>query len=410
MRIKNRKLAELTPYPNNPRINDGAVEAVANSIREFGFLVPIVVDKSGVIVAGHTRYKAATVLGMTEVPTIEAENLTKKQIQAYRLADNKTAEIAEWDFDKLKAELDALDDFDMTQFGNFDFPDEDFGMEEPETEGDDEVPEVQKKVNSKTGEIYELGNSLLICADSTDPETFKRLMGAEKADMVFTDPPYGVSIGDKNKEMKKIKNSKTSEVCVENIANDMLPPEKLYEVLVKAFANAKTAMADKSAYYVTSPQGGGLGMMMMMMMKDAGLEARHVLIWVKNSPTFSLGRLDYDYQHEPILFGWNKTHKKIMGGEHKTSCWFIDKPLASKLHPTMKPIELITNAVLNSSEKNDIILDCFGGSGSTLIAAEKHNRKARLIEIDPHYCDVIRRRWTQWAKENNRTIGSGGLE
>lgn len=274
-----------------------------------------------------------------------------------------------------------------------------------ETEGDDEAPEVDEKSEpvSKRGEMYELGNSI-----STDAEDVARLMGGEKADMVFTDPPYNVAIGDKNKALQSFQPSGR---ITENIENDFFKTdeecaEKLWKPCFKnLFENAK----DECAIYVTMPQGG-THMMMMMMMRDSGWKVKHELIWVKNSPTFSMGRLNYDYQHEPILYGWKKTHKWVGKGKFNKSIWEIDKPKKCDLHPTMKPIELIENALLNSSEKNDLILDLFGGSGSTLIACEKNNRRARLMELDPKYCDVIRRRYTKWAKENGKPLTSGCLD
>lgn len=257
--------------------------------------------------------------------------------------------------------------------------------------------------------MYELGNSILMCGDSTDPDAVARLMGVEKADMVFTDPPYNVAIGDKNKALQSFQKAGR---ITENIENDFFKTdeecaEKLWLPCFKnLFENAK----DECAIYVTMPQGGTHMMMMMMMMRDSGWQVKHELVWVKNSPTFSMGRLNYDYQHEPILYGWKKSHKWVGKGKFNKSIWNIDKPRKCDLHPTMKPIELIENAVLNSSEKNDLILDLFGGSGSTLIACEKNGRKARLMELDPHYCDVIRKRYTKWARENNRPITSGCLE
>ena len=236
-----------------------------------------------------------------------------------------------------------------------------------------------------------------MCGDATSADDVGKLMESAKADMVFTDPPYGVSIGDKNKMLNEFQKSGR---ILENIENDTLSPEELYRVLLEAFVNVKSSLSDCAAVYVTAPQGGGLGMMMMM--RDAGLEVRHVLNWVKNSPTFSMGRLDYDYQHEPILFTWNITHKKIMQGEHKTSCWFIDKPRENKLHPTMKPIELINNALRNSSEYGDVVFDPFGGSGSTLIACEQLNRRCYMIEIEPKYCDVIVRRYVAFCVDQDK--------
>jgi len=387
VQITYKPLTEIFPYKNNPRHNDAAVEPVARSIREFGFKVPIVIDRAGVIVAGHTRYKAARSLGLTEVPCIVADDLSDEQIRSFRLVDNRTAEIAEWDIELLNLELGNIVDIDMTLFG-FEL-EPDTPSEAVEDEFDQEPPE---EPVTRSGNIWRLGDHHLMCGDSADAASVARLMDGARADMVFTDPPYGVSIGDKNKMLKGFQHSSAIE---ENMENDTLPPEELYKILRAAFENVKANLNDCAAVYVTAPQGGSLGIMMLLMMRDAGLEVRHTLIWVKNQATFSLGRLDYDYQHEPIFFTWNKTHKKVMTGDYKTSCWFIDKPRENKLHPTMKPIGLIANALLNSSEAGDTVLDVFGGSGSTLIACEQLGRKCFMMEIDPKYCDVIVKRWEQ---------------
>lgn len=210
--------------------------------------------------------------------------------------------------------------------------------------------------------------------------------------MVFTDPPYNVAIGDKNEVLNKSAGGYRIPVNIKNdcFKTDEECGEKLW---YPAFANMKEASNENCSIYVTMPQGGTHMMMMMMMMHKAGWQVKHELIWLKSCPTFSMGRLDYDYQHEPICFGWNKTHKKIGKGKFNKSIWEIEKPKKCDLHPTMKPIELIENALLNSSENGDIVLDLFGGSGSTLIACEQLGRKARLMELDPHYCDVIIARW-----------------
>lgn len=211
-----------------------------------------------------------------------------------------------------------------------------------------------------------------------------------KADMVFTDPPYNVAIGDKNKFLTQFRKGGVTE----NIMGDAgMTDEEISEKLwLPAFENMLHVANDNCSIYVTMPQGG-LHMMMMMMIDKAGWQVKHELIWVKNNATFSMNRLDYDYQHEPIMFGWNKSHKKIGKGQFNKSIWTIDKPMKSELHPTMKPIALIENALLNSSEENDTILDIFGGSGSTLIACEQTNRLCRMMELDPKYCDVIIKRW-----------------
>lgn len=218
--------------------------------------------------------------------------------------------------------------------------------------------------------------------------------------MVFTDPPYGVSIGSKNKTLNEFQKSGR---VIENIENDTLRPDKLYEILVSAMRNVKKHCKENALYYVTAPQGGELGLMMMMM-KDAGLPVRHNLIWRKNSPTFSLGRLDYDYQHEPIMYTWIKNHNNRRNGKFRSTIWDFDKPRKCDLHPTMKPVELVVNCILDGSDENGIILDAFGGSGTTIIAAEQTNRKCFMMEIDPHYCDVIIDRWEQFTGKKAKKI------
>ncbi len=229
-----------------------------------------------------------------------------------------------------------------------------------------------------------------MCGDSTDAEAWAKLMDGKKADMVFTDPPYGVAIGDKNAVLNSVQKAGR---CCENIEGDTMSESELYEMLKAAFINVRLNCTDDACYFVTSPQGGSLGLMMMMMMKDAGLEVRHVLMWRKNSPTFSLGRLDYDYQHEPIFYTWTKTHHNFRAGEYRSTVWEYDKPRKCDLHPTMKPVELVVNAIMDGSKEGMIVLDAFCGSGTTIIAAEQTNRKARCMELDPHYCDVIIKRW-----------------
>jgi DNA modification methylase len=192
--------------------------------------------------------------------------------------------------------------------------------------------------------------------------------------------------------------------CTENIENDTLSVDELHSMLLKAFTNVRNVCADDASYYVTSPQGGDLGMMMMMMMKEAGLPIRHVLMWHKNTATFSMGRLDYDYQHEPIFYTWTKKHKFYGKGKFHTSVWDIDKPRKCDLHPTMKPVELVANCIENNSIGGDIVLDVFGGSGTTMIACEQLNRRCYMMELDPHYCDVIIDRWEQFTGKKAEKI------
>lgn len=422
MQIEDIRLEELIPYENNPRDNGPAVEAVAASISEFGFKVPIVIDSNNVIVAGHTRLLAAKRLGLETVPAIRADDLTEEQVRAFRLADNKTAELADWDMGKLEEELAALADVDMSAFG-FDMPESLAQVEEPEDDPEEMTQEIEEPI-TKPGDIWQLGEHRLMCGDSTDPEALKKLMDGSRADMVFTDPPYGVSIGSKNEMLNTVQPSGR---CTENIENDTLPSDELYKILVKAFSNLReNGAAEHCSYYVSSPQGGELGLMMMMM-KDAGLPVRHMLIWVKNSATFSLGRLDYDYRHEPIFYTWGKKHN-FFGGYNTTviddttviekmnkkqlvelcrklmfpkddSVIYEDKPRKCDLHPTMKPVKLVAKLILNSSQRGDSVADIFGGSGTTLMACEQLGRKCFMMELDPKYCDVIVQRWEKLTGE-----------
>lgn len=263
-----------------------------------------------------------------------------------------------------------------------------------------------------------------MCGDSTSKEDMTALMDGERPLFVFTDPPYGVSIGDKNKMLNSVNGN--SNAIEENIIGDTLPQDELYSMLVKAMGNLRQHCDEGCSYYVSAPQGGELGLMMMMM-KDAGLKVRHNLVWVKNSATFSMGRLDYDYRHEPIFYTWTKNHT-FYGGYANTviddskpidkmskqelkelvralterepqSVVYEDKPLRNDLHPTMKPVKLVARFMINSSRQGDIVADIFGGSGTTLIAAEQTGRACRMMELDPKYVDVIIQRWEQFTGE-----------
>lgn len=325
MKVETVSINKIKPYENNPRNNDDAVDAVANSIKEFGWQQPIVVDNDRVIIAGHTRYKAAKQLKLKEVPIVVADKLTKEQVNAYRLADNKSGELAEWDDAELQEELDKIMDIDMSDFG-FDL---DTALENDEVIDDDyeeEAPEIPK---SKPGQIYQLGRHRLMCGDSTKPEDVEKLMGGVKADLLLTDPPYNVS-------------------------------------------------------YV-------------------GMEVRQQLIWRKNN--LVMGRQDYQWQHEPCLYGWTN------GGSHswysdrkQTTILNFDKPQRSDLHPTMKPIPLFDYQIKNSSKSGDIVLDLFGGSGTTLMACEQNGRNAYLMEFDSRYVDVIIDRWEKFTGNTAKLI------
>ena len=401
MEIVELPVKALKPYKNNPRKNDKAVEYVANSIRQFGFKVPIVIDSNYEIVCGHTRWKAAKTLGLMTVPCVMADDLNEDQIRAFRLADNKTAEMAGWDFDLLEMEFNDIDPdlFDLSDFGFFQDGEEPEKAPTEVTEDDFDESTVTDAV-CKRGQIWQLGAHRLMCGDSTSADDVAKLMNGEKADMVFTDPPYGVSYAEKNVFLNSIGKPNA---CGDAIQEDDKSPEEMNKFWVKAFTNLYDFTSDHASYYITSPQGGDL-LLLLLAVKESGFQLKHNLIWNKNNHV--LGRSDYNYKHEPIIYGWkqNKTHRFYGKGKYLTSVWDIPKPLSSKLHPTMKPIELIANAVENSTIKNDFVLDLFGGSGSTLIACEQLDRRCFMMEISEHYCDVIIKRWEDFTGKKAELI------
>lgn len=397
--------AELTPYENNARKHGPEdIEQIKESIQADGFNDPIGIwGEKNIIVEGHGRQIAALEMGLDRVPCIRLDHLSDKQRREYAIRHNRTAELSAWDWNALEEELAGLEIEGVDLSGlNFDF-DSIPGVSdtEPTAEEDDFDVDAPVEAKAKRGDIYQLGRHRLMCGDSTDADAWARLMDGDKADMVFTDPPYGVAIGDKNATLNSVQPSGR---CCTNIEGDTMTEAELYDMLKAAFINVRENCADDAVYFVTSPQGGSLGLMMMMMMKDAGLEVRHVLMWMKNTATFSLGRLDYDYQHEPIFYTWTKSHHNFRNGEYRTTVWQYDKPRKCDLHPTMKPVELVANAIKDGSEEGMIVLDAFGGSGTTIIAAEQLNRRARVMELDPHYVDVIIARWEALTGEKAEKI------
>jgi site-specific DNA-methyltransferase (adenine-specific) len=383
-RIQWRPIDEVRPYPNNPRNNDDAVEYVANSIREFGWQQPIVVDADGTIIAGHTRLKAAKRLGMDTVPVVVADNLTPAQVNAYRLADNKVAEAATWDMEALAVELEGLEvDFDMTMF-DFDASEFDFGgLEgEPTEIVEDEVPEDAPSI-VQYGDVWQLGRHRLMCGSATSQKDVQKLLGGSTADLLLTDPPYGVSyVGKTEEEM--------------TIENDSMGDEEFHSFLLDAFNCAVQAMKMGASYYVFHADSRGHVFRSAVM--DSGLEIRECLIWVKNS--FVLGRQDYHWRHEPCLYGWKGGASHSWYSDRKQSTVLeFDKPNANREHPTMKPVSLFAYLIQNSTKENDLVLDTFGGSGTSLIASEQTNRTCAMMELDPHYCDVIIARWEELTGE-----------
>jgi len=393
--IEQISTADLIPYARNSRTHsDEQVAQIAASIREFGFNNPVLIDAENTIIAGHGRVLAAGRIKLETVPCLRLTHLTDTQRRAYVIADNRIAMNATWDQELLSVELADLnsDDFEMSLLG-FDVDELStlMGFESDKEVIEDEVPELPVDPTTKAGDLWILGDHRLLCGDSTKTEDVARLMDGNRASCVFTDPPYGVSIGEKNRFLNSVQPSGR---CLEDIKADDMKPEELKAVLLPAFISLRqNIMADDCSLFVTAPQNGQLGMMMTMMMTEAGLPPRHVLIWKKNNPTFSMGRLDYDYQHEPILFTWCKKHKKVMAGAHRTSVWEIDRERKCDVHPTMKPVALYANAYSNNSDIGDTVADIYAGSGTAFVAAEQLGRKCYGMEISPSYCDVIVKRW-----------------
>lgn len=379
MDIINIALKDLKPYENNPRKNDDAVKYVAESIKEFGFKVPIVIDKNNVIVAGHTRYKAAKKLKISEVPCIIADDLTDEQIKAFRLADNKVAEKAEWDFDLLNAELDDIIDLDMELFG-FEDALQDDAEEAVEDEFEVELPAEPK---SKLGDIYQLGDNRLMCGDSTVLEDVEKLMGGEQADMLLTDPPYNVNYEGKTKDKLKIK-------------NDQMENDNFRQFLTDAFSNADIVMKPGAVFYIWHADKEGYNFRGACF--DAGWTVRQCLIWNKNSMV--MGRQDYQWKHEPCLYGWKEGAGHLWASDRKqTTVINFDKPTRNDMHPTMKPIPLFDYQIKNNTKGGDVVLDLFGGSGTTIMACEQNGRRGYCMEYDPRYVDVIINRWEKFTGE-----------
>lgn len=401
MKIIEKRLDDLQPYENNPRHNEAAVQYVANSLHAFGWKQPIVIDKDGVIVAGHTRVLAAKSLGWDKAPCVVADDLTPEQVKAYRLADNKTAEIAEWDFEALEFELtDLEDEFDMSEFG---FLDEAEEADDTEAEDDDFDPEPPEEAKTKKGDLYQLGSHRLLCGDSTSAEDVQVLVGGRQMDLLLTDPPYNVALGMGGSVDEARKRHRRTDGLV--IMNDKQEDSAFRNFLTTCFSNAFAVMKPGAPFYIWHADNESYNFRGAL--RDAGQELRQTLIWVKNSMT--LGRQDYQWRHEPCLYGWKEGAGHNWYSDRKqTTVLEYDRPTKSELHPTMKPIPLFDYQIQNSSKKGDAVLDLFGGSGTTLICCEQDGRDAYLMELDPRYCDVIISRWETMTGEKAVLVNAEG--
>lgn len=374
-------VSDLIPYIRNARTHsESQVAQIAASIKEFGFLSPILIAEDNTILAGHGRLAAARKLGLKQVPCVKESHLTETQRRAYIIADNKLSLNAGWDEDMLAIELSELQgaDFDLDLLG-FDESELAGIFEEDKEVKDDDFDvekELEKPTFSKTGDIWTLGRHRLICGDSTKEETYRILMEGKKANLVVTDPPYNVNY---EGSAGKIKN--------DNMAND-----KFYNFLFDAFSNMEKVMADDASIYVFHADTEGLNFRKAF--NDAGFYLSGCCIWKK--PSLVLGRSPYQWQHEPCLYGWKKKGKhQWYSGRKETTIWEFEKTKKNTEHPTMKPIPLLAYPITNSSMSNTLILDPFGGSGSTLIACEQTDRSCYTIELDEKFCDVIVKRYIE---------------
>ena len=374
-------IGKLVPYVNNARTHSPEqINKLRSSLREFGFINPVIIDRDFGVIAGHGRILAAKEEGITEVPCVFADHLTEAQKKAYIIADNRMAMDAGWDEELLRVEIEALQaeafDLSLTGFDEKELSDlfkDDADVQEDDFDVD---AELEKPTFSKTGDVWTLGRHRLVCGDSTKADTFEVLMNGRKANLVVTDPPYNVNY----------------EGTAGKIKNDNLADEKFYQFLFDAFSNIEKVMAEDASIYVFHADTEGLNFRKAF--SDAGFYLSGCCIWKK--PSLVLGRSPYQWQHEPCLYGWKKKGKHQWYSDRKqTTIWEFEKTKKNTDHPTMKPIPLLAYPIQNSSMSNTLVLDPFGGSGSTLIACEQTDRDCYTIELDEKYCDVTVRRYIE---------------
>jgi site-specific DNA-methyltransferase (adenine-specific) len=400
MKIERIAISKLTPDPNNARTHDQRnLDAIAGSLSEFGQRKPIVITQDNIIAAGNGTVEAAKSLGWTDIEVVRMPaDWDADRIKAFALADNRTAELASWNPQVLNAQLMELVelDFNIKQIG-FAMPQ----VLELEKQADEELPASPVNSVTKIGDVWQLGAHRLVCGDSLAPGVYAELLGEEKVDLVWTDPPYGVAIVGGNRSLTPEERKKKGGL---EIKNDDLDLAGLESFLSDAFSIMLTNTKPGAVWYVAAPSGN-LFHSFASPLLSLGVW-KHTLVWVKDS--LVMGRADYHYRHESIFYGWTP------GGAHQTppdrkqdTVWEVARPKVNKEHPTMKPIELIVKAINNSSRVKDLVLDPFGGSGSTLIACEQTKRTARIIELDPKYCDVIIQRWENLTGEKAELVNAG---
>ena len=395
MQVVYKKTDALIPYINNARTHsDAQVSQIAASIKEFGFNNPILLDGDNGIVAGHGRCLAAKKLGIKEIPCIELSHLSDAQKKAYILADNKIALNAGWDDETLLAELEELKtldvDFSILGFNKDELDDlfEDCGVGGGGLTDEDSAPEAPEQPKTKLGDIYKLGNHRLMCGDSTDKSSIERLMDGNIADMWITDPPYNVAYEGGTKDKLTIQ-------------NDDMSDDQFRQFLRDCYVAADAVMKPGAVFYIWHADLEGYNFRGAA--HDMGWQIRQCLIWKKS--TMVMGRQDYHWKHEPCLYGWKSGAGHLWAADRKqTTILEFDKPSRNGEHPTMKPVALFEYQILNNTKPSHIVLDSFGGSGTTMIACEKNNRVAYLMELDPKYCDVIVKRWEDFTGKKAELI------
>jgi len=389
-------IERLVEYPRNPRKNDAAVDRMCASIREFGFKIPCLVRSDGEVVDGHLRLKAARKLGMTEIPVILCDEWSPAQVKAFRLMVNRSVTWADWDEELLALELQEIQesDFDLSLTG---FEDEELARllaAQDAADGltdEDAVPELPQTPVSVTGDLWILGNHKLLVGDATNRADVAKLMAGEMADLIFTDPPYNVDYEGYTEERLKIKGDRMSDADFK-------------QFLEAAFRSCRAVVKPGASLYVC--HSSSWQREFQNALESAGFEMRCQIIWAKNTFAWGFGR--YKFQHEPLFYAHVAGEKDPWyGDKSQSTLWQEKKPAANRIHPTAKPVELIERALLNSSKSGDVVADLFGGSGSTLIACERRNRKARLMEIDPKYADCIVQRYQEYSGKAGTLDGDG---